>query len=226
MKVQNLAWIVVITGVSVILSRCTIDEGPQYLGEFKLDDVGRSYIEFNLGSSWTYKNDSTLKEDTYTLESFTSDLVYFSGDKYSFRKEIIGWNWSTSHGGNIRVSRRNPIFADANRDRPLNINTDIFAYTQNSRVGDVNFFFYPFNQSFVGGSSDHRTYVTKMIDSMSFNGFTFEKVVVFETNYDPRYDQPSNYYWAKDVGLVKIELYSYDRETVEETISLTHYILK
>ncbi len=201
---------------------------PEYIGLIGLEEA-KDYLYFKSGSFWVYKNSHSNELDTIVLTNSNISISEFRNtntinpDPYEFDSEYLTYNsyslrdsatYNTycSNGG---ISSNAPGFYKI-FEFQCERKGGYFKNTPFNKESTI--FFYPFYTSEHNRISN-ATCLGK-IDSVSLNSKTYYEVVSFSVEQDVAYLYPnfyvfnhgtSIYHWAKNIGLIKIEHQSYDR---------------
>jgi hypothetical protein len=189
---------------TLTLQNCKPDDevdktyGPYTLGE------ARDYLDFKPGSWWVYQNNKSGLYDTLVLKSISIRSQSFTG-KNTVIKDMVNmliYSTTTKYEYKYYSCGANP---DAKKEYLTNANTICLIHGKSKPgdyQGETESFFYPFDSSYVGWYSHY-----KGVDSTyNLKGVDYSMVRKFYIAHDYTWDNWwVNYYWAKDVGLIRRE---------------------
>ena len=178
------------------------DPPPTDLGFFGLGEA-KDYVYFKKGTWWVYQNTRTGKYDTIVVYNNILDTSERISKKWKYIDEVFAVDsksLSTGHHyhfyeryGPVDVINqpRNLIIPNLERREPFE--------------GDIKPFYYPFNDEIAD-------YCLTLRDTMIINGYAYKNVAIFYLIYDdiepvPLSRKAAKYYWAKNYGLVRKDLF-------------------
>lgn len=198
---------------------CCKDKTPPQvdLGHFSLDTI-KPYLYFKPGSWWVYKNDSTGEIDSQVMISSEFKTLSASSSKRKYSYEVIN---------SVAKSMTNNYFYDLIGRTPDADNFNFEYKTVWTRTRHKGGDFDGMNSIFIAplflnrdfGSASEKSYYRGKLPTLTLNGFTFYDVLKFEVHGDASWPDSkiltsdngiSTYYWAKNVGLVKISNDDFD----------------
>jgi hypothetical protein len=209
------------------------DPKPENLGFYSLGET-KDYLLFKQGSYWVYENTLNKELDSMVLTYCHLDTIHEKGKKREYDFEVIDYRI---------VSHRDNAFYIYSCYGPNPESTDFYFgwtficeryhgfrdsfYGNSSGSGSAVQFYYPFDKDRVRGSmSGAKTTFIERFDSMIVRSKTYYKIVTFSVNPDYTFPYPnmdvgnyssSKYYWAKNIGIIKIEIESWDIKTQKTT---------
>ena len=179
--------------------------------DVKIDQESKDYCLFGQGSYWIYRDSATLTIDSIVINR-SVDYVHCSaggGDNNmhceTYETVISLYSQDSIYDFPIELTTR---YADPELLKPCLLEKgrrgDIFY--QNGEIGEVLY-----------GSL---SYAKNMIllekkNNYSINGVTYSNVKIFEWNY---FEERKVYYWAKHVGLIRMEIYEKDNVIVKNLV--------
>jgi len=186
---------------------CAEDYRRMPLGEAK------EYLYALPGSYWIYKNSISGELDTQICQEFSLDTVIKSGTtsdtkhitvEYESIKRIIYSSFNKSTYEDVTG------FYNPNAMRPLK--TVVSRYLNGQ--GNI-LFFHPFIESESFGNGPTMSKFIELDSNLKIDNLTFNEVAKFDVDIDLiwRIGSPytsSSYYWAKNVGLIKIQGKNYN----------------
>jgi hypothetical protein len=213
---------------------CTKDGScPPQFYRFELGEA-KSYLWALPGSYWIYKNTKTGDLDTQVCISLFVDTITVKGKQDFSRFKTVTYDklYRTIHSSfndwNYVDVTGNPGVDGISFKNEYRIIID----RQVSDEGIITPFFYPFQTGTYSGNGSSNTECKGMDSTMQLQGKTYFNVAKFEIDMDNIWypnDHPvatrypnANFYWAKDVGLIK-------RENKSENYSwelIDYYIVK
>ncbi len=211
----------------VILSTCRKKESPpsppENLGFFSLGEA-KDYLLFKPGTWWVYKNTYTNESDSMVLTYCFLDTSHAESTIRYFDYENIAFS--------IKSHRDNATYNTAGRDWNPEVThfnagwgiecTRLGGYYSShfSGSGISTQFYYPFDKS-KRGNGVYETTFSERKDSLIVLGKTYYDIAVFSVTGDDAFPYPNIffgviainniYYWAKNYGLVKIEMLGFDK---------------
>jgi len=210
--------------IPLLLNSCKDDE-PQYLGEFRLGAEGESYIKFEPGSYWVYENDKTGEIDSVSMIYYQSNIRYFEGNRNTFHREDIAFQWRGSKTSYYSFRTVHP-FVDSPDPADLR-GVRMFNFPCRNIGNSVGMFFYDIgmtSESLGGGVSGQITTLRNKFDSLQVQDKWYYDVVEFEVDQDYSWDERrTKYFWAKNVGLIKREQYMNFTDEFLQSWELTFY---
>jgi hypothetical protein len=186
--------------ISVTCSTC--DFGPKHGPTYLMSDEFKRYIVFPKGSYWVYEEVNSNSIDSVNL--YRSELEMIDGMSklgYSYQRFIGGSSSSFSPEDSVRYFGR-PSFQDQNyyileQFRLNDYLTSPYVFFDNKSVG------------FEFRYTDNITLVYEdFIPELEMNGITYSDVKVFSTNIQFFSYQSQRIFYAKDVGMIKRELFN------------------
>jgi hypothetical protein len=218
----------------LLISSCCKDNNPymegcqtepfEELGPFNLDTM-KPYVFFETGSYWIYKCDLTGELDSQYCASSDAIVTKAIGVKrvYDF-ENIYSNNRSLKYKTNILMQGRTstPDIIDFNFGIGWQRNID-------GRVATVLNTWQVKDKGLDNGVSI--TTFREKLPTFVVEGKEYHDVLVYEVLHDPTFPKPSipiwssgdsKYYWAKGVGLIKIEHKNQDlSQTPDKDITLS-----
>ena len=213
---------------SITFFGCSLSEHDTVLtplGTYVMGIEGDKYIRFSRGSYWVYDNVNQNKLDTIVVLDNRSEIIeYMKLDPpISYKKEYIELDWGGSLG--------NYKFRQVSPQCQIGYDTSNYYFICYSIAEMVPFFWYPFRSCSWDSarclSSDrrddpfvHDTYIVKGQPYHLVAEFVLEKV-----NYKGSYVE-QKCYWARDVGLIKIEYRDLSTNQIVDAIEMVEYVLR
>jgi hypothetical protein len=218
----------------LLISSCCKDNNPyiegcqtepfEELGPFNLDTM-KPYVFFETGSYWIYKCDLTGELDSQYCVSSDAIVRKAIGVKRVYDFENI-------YSNNRSLKYKTNIIMEGQTSDPDIINFDFgIVWERNIKgtIAPVLSTWQDKEKGFGNGVSD--TYFRGKLPSFLVEGKEYHDILVFEVLRDPTFPKPSipiwssgdsKYYWAKGVGLIKIEHKNQDlRQTPDKDITLS-----
>lgn len=222
--------LIVLASLLTLASNCKKDKKKDPVTiEYKLGDC-KNYMYFKVGTYWVYQNDVTNEIDSQWVSFSTIDQSTQHGDEdYSKHITLIQetlWTFIASN------------FVDGwGRQNKF----EIYTSGQNVNAYPYPTSAYQFEKSKKNSSSSHSNtvyyqplnlcpkkncfyYYDTTLTNYSLNGFTYDTVRVFRVNGDAVFQESnqltigggkSDYYYAKNIGLIKVfhDSYHTDNKT-------------
>ncbi len=184
------------------------------IGEIKIDRDTKDYCLFDQGSYWIYQDSATLETDSVIINNPVEYRFSRSnGNGYDCETYHIGitsYSHDTISSFGVRLTTAH---ADSKLLKPcvLMRNLPKYTYYHNGGVSEKvpNFW---------------NTVLLDKKDNYLINGVVFNNVKIFEYNY---FNEKKMYYWAKHVGLTRMEIYENDtvvtvRNLIEHNVKPYH----
>jgi hypothetical protein len=204
----NIFFILLIASLAITLQTCKPDDdvnktyGPYTLGE------ARDYIDFKPGSWWVYQNNKSGLYDTLVLKSISIRSKTFTG-KNTVIKDMVNmliYSTTTKYEYEYYTFGANPDAKPEYLERANFISLIFGKSKAGDYQGETVPFFYPFDSSSTSGTGSHTCYYDGFYSSFNLKTKTYNYIQKFYLDQDNTWDRASvNYYWAKDVGLIKKE---------------------
>ena len=169
---------------------------------------GKKYFAFKLGSWWVYEEENSGKRDSvYVSQSYINQNNYdFDIRTYSTLHGYTYHYWPVYASGAPNCSEHMPNAGRCLLMKRSKGKTGDF-------VGESYCFFVNFIQNdflYVTGNiyfDNNKIVVKDIFEAFTLNSFVFENtVVIHELNNYMEGRQPTNHYFSKNTGLVRIEL--------------------
>ncbi|MDP2176054.1 MAG: hypothetical protein Q8K70_09115 [Bacteroidota bacterium] len=207
--------------IIIFLSACCKDNNPyiegcqtepfEELGPFNLDTM-KPYVFFETGSYWIYKCDLTGELDSQYCVSSDAIVRKAIGVKRVYDFENI-------YSNNRSLKYKTNILMQGQTSDPDIINFDFGIVWQRNIKGTIAPVLSTWQdkeKGFGNGVSD--TYFRGKLPTFVVEGKEYHDVLVYEVLRDPTFPKPDDqtglsigssgnsiYYWAKNVGLIKIQ---------------------
>ncbi len=204
----NISFILLLAITAFTLQNCKPDDevgktyGPYTLGE------ARDYLDFKPGSWWVYQNNKSGLYDTLVLKSISIRSQTFTGKNTVIKDMVNMLIYSTTTGYEYKYYTwgANPDLKKEDLEKANFISLILGKSKAGDYQGETVSFFYPFDSAVTSGTGSHTSYYKKFDSSYTLNGKTFFSIRKFYLDHDNTWDRWwVNYYWAKDVGLIKKE---------------------
>jgi hypothetical protein len=209
--------------VLLLLSACDKDPSkpgyqskppkPEYY-RIKMSEDLKSYLWSNIGSYWIYKCDLTGELDSQYCVSSDAIVRKAIGVKRVYDFENI-------YSNNRSLKYKTNILMQGQTSDPDIINFDFGIVWQRNINGRVASILNTWQYKDRGyGNGLNITYFREKFPSFLVEGREYHDVLVYEVIGDPTFPKPSipiwssgdsKYYWAKGVGLIKIEHKNQDK---------------
>ena len=197
--------------VSLSLLNCNPDKpdpGPTDLGFFALGEA-KDYVYFKPGTWWVYENTRTGLRDSIVVTYSLLDTLEATSKKWHIKEELFyvkSHSLSTGHyydfyerqgAVEITAQPKGYIIPTLERNQPYE--------------GEIDPFYYPFD-IFKGKNGDYEAFCLTVKDTILIKGKVYDNVAVFFIKRDviepsPKNGKPAKYYWAKNYGLIKKDLF-------------------
>ncbi len=200
---------ILLLAISVITLHCCKpdDEVGKTYGPYTLGEA-RDYIDFKPGSWWVYQNNKSGLYDTLVLKSISIRSKTFTG-KNTVIKDMVNmliYSTTTKYEYEYYTGIANP---DANIESLKRQNLISFVFgksKQGDYQGESVSFFYPFDSTRTPGTGSSASYYKGHDSLYSLKGKTYSSIRKYYIENDNTWDRwPVNYFWAKDVGLIRKE---------------------
>ncbi len=211
-----------------LLFACKPESDPRKREDLGTIGLGRfsDYFYFRPNSYWIYENNRTKELDTCTLVSIYRDTVNLEYETVNFvrrlKQEIINFTiYSRHRNGMVNYWTTNPC---------LGCNEYDSLYTISKYINGIDVFYFPWNRY----PNQSHYFPTLVID-----GQTYTDVYKFDCEMDssiPFWDDSillwggqngsanySSYYWARHVGLVKLD---FKKFISDKTLDSASWVLK
>jgi hypothetical protein len=168
--------------------------------------AAKDFFVFKVGSWWVYEEETTHERDSmYVTESYNSNGYDFLVKIKSSLTDFEYIYWPIYAGGNNACSETSPvrgkcIYIKRSKGKPGEFIGEDYCFFVNFKIDDgifisnINF---PNNKLRVQEISSNYT-----LDNLSFN----QTVKMFEDHTFIESNNPTNHYFARNVGLVRKEL--------------------
>ena len=191
------------------------DPPPTDLGFFGLGEA-KDYVYFKKGTWWVYQNTRTGEYDTIEVYTSVIDKLEQVNKKWRFTNEVFSVrSKSITNGYNYKLIQIEQTVESI--DEPKNFILPTLERS-NPYEGEIEPFYYPFNFKAY-------KYCLGVKDTMIINNKTYNDVAVFYIKSNgteplPLKHKPEKYYWARNYGIVKKELF--DSKFFGDTSTLYH----
>jgi hypothetical protein len=204
----------------LLIGACKPDKPDQqkYLGTYPLGDI-KDYLYFKPGSMWVYECDSTGELDTQVMVSCDTPWTIKPFIKYqllTYLKKSLNegsiYN-SPFPGGDIYYNEKYKYYYQS---------VVYVSNPKNGGSGSDAVFFKPFDST-INGYWSSPTYYKGLLTNYTVLGKTYDTVRVFQVQATSGWPKPQSpriesmdyiagmrYYYAKNVGIVKITTYAWD----------------
>jgi len=191
-----------------IFENCKQENDPpaKDLGFFSLGEA-KDYVFFKPGTWWVYQNTRTGLKDSINVQYSILDTLESSGKKWRFLDEVFYVQSKSSSTGHYYFFYQRKgtaaVTEPVKKVLPLLERRDPFE-------GDINCFYFPFD-AYPNQSGSVSIFLNKQ-DTMVMNGKIFKDVAIFyltndNTEPEPLKRNPAKYYWAKNYGLIRKDLF-------------------
>jgi hypothetical protein len=204
----KISFILLLAISAITLHCCKPDDevgktyGPYTLGE------ARDYIDFKPGSWWVYQNNKSGLYDTLVLKSISIRSQTFTG-KNTVIKDMVNmliYSTTTKYEYEYYTFGANPDLPAKSLAPPYSIDLRLGKSKAGDYNGETVTFFYPFDKNHKGNISMFESSLIHKDTTIVLPKYTIDSVVVFKCKDDACWDGFTvNYYWAKDVGLIRKE---------------------
>jgi hypothetical protein len=225
MKLLKLTLIVFLLIAITALHSCKPeppDPPPTDLGFFGLGEA-KDYVYFKKGTWWVYQNTRTKEYDTIEVTNNLLDTLEATSKKWHIREELfLITSKSLSTGYTYKLSERQGAVEVINQPKGYTIPTMV---RDNPYEGELEPFYYPFNILPKKADAGYNTFCLTIKDTMMIDNKKYEDVAVFYIKSNgteplPLKHKPEKYFWARNYGIVKRELF--DSKFFGDTSSLYH----
>ena len=208
--------------LTIIIQSCKDDKIEKVeLGFFPLGEA-KDYIYFKKGTWWVYKNDRTGLFDTIEVYFNLLDTLEQTSQRWHFTNELFSVkSKSLTYGHRYNFYQRS---------MGAEVNEVVWACMptlerNNPYEGELNPFYFPFSFITKIPGTQNDFLCTTVKDTMSINGKIYSDVAIFYLARDviepsPLTGNAAKYYWAKNHGLVRKDLF--DSKFRGDTSALYH----
>lgn len=198
------------------------DSVPKDLGFFNLDHL-KPYFCFNRGSWWLYECDSTGEIDSVVMINFSLDTIHAESESRYYDYESFTYTLQ----GSFDQSTTRYYNYGSNPDME---NWSFFLKWERSRIAksDYDGVSTMYSNIFdVGKSFGNGCVYIGHLDELVVLGKTYNDIIVFEVAHDPTWPDTkiptydygkSTYYYANNIGLIKIQNLDIDRSKQAQPI--------
>ncbi len=206
----------------LLLGACKPDKPDQqkYLGTYPLGDI-KDYLYFKPGSMWVYECDSTGELDTQVMVSCDTPWHIETYIKVqSLNREIKSLGEGSSYSDHPYNAGSIPYVSN------YSYSWYTTRWRNNPKTGGGGtdcIFFKPYDTNSNGGFGSSPTYYKGLLTNYTVLGKTYDTVRVFQVQATSGWPKPQSpriesmdyiagmrYYYAKNVGIVKITTYAWD----------------
>jgi len=190
MKTKFYLFILIIS-ILCLAADCTKE--PKEYPTYYMSQEFKDYVLFPVGSFWVYQNTSSGIEDSIFLFKQEIKIMEAAPNEREFNCEVFEQNFYSSVNETL-IGGGGVIIPGA---------PDVYHLSK-----EWGFYYQFFAPASVGDMEPHYKilkYVANY-DTLNINGNNFYEIRVFE-NLKQYNNQPKKFYYARNVGLIKIELF-------------------
>ena len=192
MKAKIYLFILIIS-ILCIAADCTKE--PKEYPTYYMSQEFKDYVLFPVGSFWVYQNTSSGIEDSIFLFKQEIKILEAAPNERGFNCEVFKQNFYSSV--NDTLIGVGGILAPGT--------PSVYNIYINNKWNTNYSFFAPANIGDIAPDYPNLKYIN-FYDTLNINGNNFYEIRVFE-NLKQYNNQPKKFYYARNVGLIKIELF-------------------
>ena len=212
MKLLKLTLIIFSLSVITTLHSCKPeppDPGPKDLGLLGLGEA-KDYLYFKSGTLWVFQNTRTGEYDSIEVYSSVLDTLEQVNKKWRFTNEVFSVkSKSITTGYYYNLSQVELPVETINEPKAV---FSPFFERYNPYIGQMEPFYYPFSILEKKPNSTYERFCINVRDTIMLNNNIYKNVAIFYLKNDfleplPRNGWPAKYYWAKNQGLIRKDLF-------------------
>jgi len=211
MKLLKLTLIILLLNVLAATYSC----GPEPIEPIKKTELGflplgevKDYVFFKPGTWWVYKNTRTGEYDSILVTYSLLDTIEQNSEWRHFTNEVFDVESKSLTNGYSYSLYMRSLSAEGPDFTWLCAPT---LERGNPYEGDIDPFYYPFDR-LKNKKGDYEAYCLTVKDTMTINYKMYKDVAIFYIKSNgteplPLKHKPEKYYWAKNYGIIKKELF-------------------